>query len=421
MTELRDWPRTLKKASFRGVAFYVETDKVKTGRRLVVHEFPHRDDPYVEDMGRAANTITVTAYVVGDSADDQEAQLRRACDQGGAAALVLPIAKLTAHCQDCSRDFHKDKLGYIAFDLQFVREGLGTAPYGAPYLARMAFAGAQSVVTALAQTFSSLFLTTGQAGFVRDEAVAAIQAIAVAIDATRAALPILDTKGPGIALAVQDLFADAATLAEGGEIGDTYNARSFLATAAGVLNTEIVDRVAALVSDMRSATGDQTAAARELAALIDYGVDDSVPFPATPSVRQSNANVAALATVLRVAALAQWVVAKTEIDYGDRPAAIQARADVSELVDAEMQRLTGDGAYALYVALADLRGQAVTYFSRVMADLAPLVTASSAVSMPSLWWANTLYGDALRAEDLIDRNRAIHPSFMPPTIEALAR
>jgi prophage DNA circulation protein len=41
-------------ASFRGVIFHVETGGKSSGRRTVTHEYPKRDDPYAEDMGRVA-------------------------------------------------------------------------------------------------------------------------------------------------------------------------------------------------------------------------------------------------------------------------------------------------------------------------------------------------------------------------------
>jgi prophage DNA circulation protein len=44
----------MQQASFRGVVFHVETGARLSGRRTVVHEYPKRNDPYAEDMGRAA-------------------------------------------------------------------------------------------------------------------------------------------------------------------------------------------------------------------------------------------------------------------------------------------------------------------------------------------------------------------------------
>ena len=55
----------LQKASFRGVPFEVTAASLTAGRRTVVHEYPQRDKPYVEDLGRASRKLTIKAFVVG--------------------------------------------------------------------------------------------------------------------------------------------------------------------------------------------------------------------------------------------------------------------------------------------------------------------------------------------------------------------
>ena len=52
-------------ASFRGVKFFIEKAELSAGRRTQVHEYPLRDKPFVEDLGRATRTITITAFVIG--------------------------------------------------------------------------------------------------------------------------------------------------------------------------------------------------------------------------------------------------------------------------------------------------------------------------------------------------------------------
>lgn len=420
MGEFRDWPSTLRRASFRGVAFFVETDDVETGRRLIVHEFPKRDVPYVEDMGRKANRISVTAYLVGDAADSEAMSLRGACESAGAATLVLPMERLKAHCESCKRNFKKDQLGYVAFDLQFVREGTGSSPEPAPYLARLTSSAADATVTPLTDTFSSSYRVTGQAGFVRDESADEIRSIAAAIDAVRAVLPLSDTKGPPVTAAVQDLYDDAEALVDVGAVGDIWTQTTFQAASAGSIDAPVVSRIAGLVASMREAATDPEAVVREFEDLLSYGLD-SDGQAATPSSRQLRENRSALALALRVAALSQWVVAMTEVEYGDRRAAIQARANVSEAIESELSRLTTRKAYGLFVAVSDLRGVATAFFSSLITDLAPVVIVSTVVPMPSLWLAHMLYGDASRADELAKRNRVIHPSFMPTDIEALAR
>ena len=50
----RDWPATLRDASFRGVPFFVDKDDIGTGKKLVIHEFVNSDEPYVEEFGTKA-------------------------------------------------------------------------------------------------------------------------------------------------------------------------------------------------------------------------------------------------------------------------------------------------------------------------------------------------------------------------------
>nr|MDM8590005.1 DNA circularization N-terminal domain-containing protein [Escherichia coli] len=46
------WKDRLQDASFRGVPFKVEEESTGTGRRVETHEYPNRDKPYTEDLGK---------------------------------------------------------------------------------------------------------------------------------------------------------------------------------------------------------------------------------------------------------------------------------------------------------------------------------------------------------------------------------
>ena len=52
-------------ATFRLAPFHVDANSRTSGRRIVLHEFPKRDTPYAEDMGRSARRFPVTGYVIG--------------------------------------------------------------------------------------------------------------------------------------------------------------------------------------------------------------------------------------------------------------------------------------------------------------------------------------------------------------------
>jgi prophage DNA circulation protein len=59
------WRRHWVQAQFRDAIFYVETDARGSGRRVALHQYPKRNIPYAEDMGRSAITIQVNGYCIG--------------------------------------------------------------------------------------------------------------------------------------------------------------------------------------------------------------------------------------------------------------------------------------------------------------------------------------------------------------------
>ncbi|MFH1398751.1 MAG: DNA circularization N-terminal domain-containing protein, partial [Candidatus Woesearchaeota archaeon] len=52
------------KSSFRGAKFFFERSEASVGRRNVVHQYPYKDSPYIEDLGRDTDEFTVDGYVV---------------------------------------------------------------------------------------------------------------------------------------------------------------------------------------------------------------------------------------------------------------------------------------------------------------------------------------------------------------------
>ncbi|MBJ5519702.1 DNA circularization N-terminal domain-containing protein, partial [Salmonella enterica subsp. enterica serovar Meleagridis] len=84
------WKDRLQDASFRGVPFKVEEENAGTGRRVETHEYPNRDKPYTEDLGKVTFRPSITAYVVGDDCFDQRDRLIDALNKPGPGTLVHP-------------------------------------------------------------------------------------------------------------------------------------------------------------------------------------------------------------------------------------------------------------------------------------------------------------------------------------------
>ncbi|ADJ23043.1 DNA circulation family protein [Hyphomicrobium denitrificans ATCC 51888] len=418
MAVFRDWLRTLRRASYRGASFFVETDKIKTGRRLVVHEFPLADDPYVEDLGRKANKIDVTAYVAGDNADGAEDALRRACDAGGAATLSLPIISMQAHCEDCSRDFKKDQLGYIAFSLSFVRDGSGAAPFPVAYLGRIIETSVGGIVAALARLFVGSFATLDFADYVHDDAADEIRSIAGQLDSAVRGTTVDVDKAPALLQQIGDFYSDADDLAAVGERADQYDDTTFIAQQSPSAAADIVTRMGDIFTAAAGAIAPDLLEAAVLPLALYVPADNA--STTTESGRQSLANVQALRSCLRILALTTLATAIANRTYVDRREAIQARADAAEAFAAELDRISGLADYDVFVAVQTLSGKVADYLSRLITDLAPVVAIEAPRRMPALWWSQRLYGTADRADELVARNGVKHAAFMPHEFEALA-
>lgn len=96
MATIRDlhnpWRDKLKPASFRGASFKVDTDIRRGGRRVVLHQYPKRDDPYAEDLGRSARRFVVQGYLIGPEYLVLRDILIAALEEAGPGTLKLPLA-----------------------------------------------------------------------------------------------------------------------------------------------------------------------------------------------------------------------------------------------------------------------------------------------------------------------------------------
>ncbi|MDD1499809.1 DNA circularization N-terminal domain-containing protein [Agrobacterium sp. CNPSo 3708] len=118
---MRDWPRTLRLASYRGVPFWVEYDDLSGGKRLALHEYAGGRQTVVEELGLATSAFDATIYVVGDDADIAAHNLSAAFLASGPGYLILPIdGGMLATAQNFRRSREKSRNGYIGFEVTFV-------------------------------------------------------------------------------------------------------------------------------------------------------------------------------------------------------------------------------------------------------------------------------------------------------------
>lgn len=121
------WRQLLVPAFFRMAPFHVDVNSRQSGRRTVLHEFPKRDTPYAEDMGRKARSFPVTGYVIGPDYQIWRELLVAALEMEGPGLLILPTLLQRDTILVQPRDYTvretRQQGGMAEFEMNFVESG----------------------------------------------------------------------------------------------------------------------------------------------------------------------------------------------------------------------------------------------------------------------------------------------------------
>ena len=126
-------------ARFRGAVFYVDDAGGSYGRRFADHEYPDRDTPYAEDLGRAQRVWSITGYVIGPNFRFLRNALLRACERKGPGTLYHPaIGSVQAVCRNVRWSEQREAGLRSTFTLEFAEPGELLEPAGMPDTAHAA-------------------------------------------------------------------------------------------------------------------------------------------------------------------------------------------------------------------------------------------------------------------------------------------
>ncbi|EOU6818870.1 TPA: DNA circularization N-terminal domain-containing protein [Escherichia coli] len=166
------WKDRLQDASFRGVPFKVEEESAGTGRRVETHEYPNRDKPYTEDLGKVTFRPSITAYVVGDDCFDQRDRLIDALNKPGPGTLVHPTYGELKVCVDgeVRVSTSKSEGRIVRFDLKFVEAGELSYPTSGAATAQTLMSSCSALDDCISDSFSG-FSIDGVADFVQNDVI----------------------------------------------------------------------------------------------------------------------------------------------------------------------------------------------------------------------------------------------------------
>lgn len=459
------WFDQLQQASFRGVPFGVLGAEGKFGRRVALHQYPNRDKPYVEDMGRSTRKITLTGFLVenslvygGGGVLSQRDAMVAAAETAGKGTLVHPtLGQLQVNVPDGGLTVSEkwDQGRYFEIGFTFIESGdrlfptvtqttpnaLGSLADGLDLSAGLDFVShmlnavnlGQGVVNGILSLGSSVvgtvYSTVG--GFIRS-------VVAVAQDATglfnlasmltgqnfgRFVNGSVSSAFNGIGVNASAPFTITSLESEGAQSRATVS--SAAATLAGAANgldagstPTFVAAAQGLTASLSTAIVNPADAVRLFGSLATYTpVTNANPGQLGAAQNIAQTSTAALLRRAALGALARAAAVYQPSSWDD---AVNVRNTITGYLDAEILIAGDTGDDRSYGALRALRQMIVGVLNQAGTGLPRLQRFAFNASLPALTLAERMYGDASRSEQLVAQAAPVHPAFMPVSFQALA-
>jgi prophage DNA circulation protein len=377
------WP-----AAFRGVPFQVDDADISAGRRVQVHEYPQRDKPYVEDIGRATREFNITGFVIGDDYVDQANALLNALEQPGTGLLLHPWhGNMDVTLKGLGRIRYSKALGYATIEMTFVESGDLEFPSVSDSTQSASALAADALGAASVTDFASRFNVAGAMDYVNAAARGDIQRVFQ--------------------------LAGSSTIPGMSVLGYANNVLNATQSALLIINNPTL-----LGNNILGAFGVFTLIAQgnRIAALLHGATKATAAYPmsvsgtaATPSSQQQQNNTAALNDLCRRSLLVQAVGLSSQLPAVVHDDVIAMRGMLMDALDTE-SLTAADG---VYQALADARTAVWQDLTSRAQGGARLTTLTRPITQPMVAIAYDYYGDATRDAEIIQRNNVRNPLFVP--------
>ena len=393
-----------KMASFRGAVFFVDSSGTSFGRRNIVHQYPKKNVPYIEDMGPDTDEFSIEGYVVQHSENNynyfqERNALIEALRQEGSGQLrhpffgVLDVSVVgKVQMQETFRQG-----GIARFSMTFVRAEADTIPFPKAtidYVEAVDQAVERSLqdgVDAYAEVYNpddfpgfslaSVTTSIGKLNTMMRSAMSSIQGLGPAqlskalatmtkeytgIDTTvindACSLGssiigmfngLLSLSGMYGDILIEQMFGPCSTFVRGINSGPMSGAQSTVTQTSGFQGSTLSDP--AIVAEDFGKT-----ATRASLAITGYGEAtggsnisqyggalDTIPIT-TVSRAQQSANQVAIVNLARLNAITTASRTAIRIEYTSHNSVVEIMQEVVDVIDAQLLKLGNDAADTTY-------------------------------------------------------------------------
>jgi prophage DNA circulation protein len=390
-----DWRDKLRPASFRRVPFSVQSDDAEFGRTTVRHDFPQREEPYIEDMGKAAREFSIDAIMIGDDYASKRDAIVKACETKGAGTLVHPyygtitVTNLACKVRHSSSD---GRMCVIA--LSFIKAGKVVLPKVGNDNFTRTIASAGAAVDAAVNKFTNRWNVFGVANYVYEHAQAVVGSVASGVSALKSQA----RKVAGFTTMVGNLTAQGNNLllAPADLAHSVLDCFSFDFGAGTLTNPYNME---AKIEDFR-----------EVHQLFTYGDDQVLPVGTSPSTLAMIENQLAMSEYVQCLAVGLAARIIPDLTFTSYEDAMMVQALV---LDKASSIAEASNDTAIYQAMQNLRSEVVHNIEVKAVGLSRIQTYVPPQTVSSLRLAFDLYGAIDLESDIVARNKVRNPCLIP--------
>ena len=385
------WREELREASFRGVSFFIDVSQKTLGRRAVLHEFPNRETPYTEDMGRVAEGFDVEGHVLGDDYFTAKRDLERVFNQSGPGELIHPyygskiVQVSTVNFTESTREG-----AILSFSAKFFEAGDNRFPKSVNDKAAVLSSAADSAIDETKKEFDSNFSITGLPGFAVDSARDAVASAQETFDNTTKTFADIADATAELAFSTRNLVAEVDDLLQSPQ----------------QLSQRLLDSFA-LMEDAFSKAEDKASA---YSSFFKFGEDATDITVGTPIRDQEKKNQDQFNNLMRRVAA---IKAADTAQAGNYPSFQEAESERIKITNVIDEQIRESGDTELYQSLVDVNAALVDAMPDVDSDLPNIKEITLDDTTPSLLLAYDLFESQDSEQDIIDRNSIEHPGFIP--------
>tara|TARA_R110000803_G_scaffold162194_1_gene225798 strand:+ start:12121 stop:13314 length:1194 start_codon:yes stop_codon:yes gene_type:complete len=389
----------LRPGSFRGVPFFIDTSQKGMGRRAVLHEFPNRETPFTEDLGRIAETYEVEGHVIGDDYFAEKTKLEKAFNQEGVGELIHPFwGSLQVQIGPVTISESNIEGAIAKFSAKFFEKGDNRFPKGINDKGAILADAVSETLTAIDSDFEEKFS-------IEKLPANAIQSARDAVEAVADKMNVVTKIGGAIADGVTEVaFATRNLVAE---LDDLLQAPAQLAS-----------RLQDSFAFLQGAFTKSEDKAKALSQFFNSGDDQSPIIQDTPIRNQEKSNLSAINNFVKMTSAVRAAETAANGDYASFNDAENARVEITDVIE---QQIRLDDGTDIFQALADVNALLVDALPDLDADLPNIKTITTDVPENTLNLTYDLFEKPENESDIISRNNIRNPGAISEgtTLEVL--